>query len=167
MGIFDPPDVAKLKRDGDIPRLIYWALQTKDREVCRAARLELRNDVPAVVEYLYETAVWAQAHSVGRRKRLPSRSVRLLNEANRLLVALGSRAVPPLVASIRVYDDYGSDDEDARFLYHVLVFDILEKIGRPAVDGLRELTTDPHADVRGWAREALEKFEVQGLLEDG
>jgi len=167
MGIFDPPDIGKLKRDGDIPRLIYWALQDKHRDISRQARLELRSDVPAIVEYLYDTATWAQEHSVGRRKRLPSRSVRLLNEANSLLTALGARAVSPLVDSIRFYDEYGTEEEDARFLYHVLVFDILEKIGRPAVDGLRELTTDPHVDVRRWARDSLKKLEAHGLLDSG
>jgi hypothetical protein len=166
MGIFDPPDIGKLKREGDFPRLIYWASQKKHLDIARAARRELRDDVPALVAYLYETAAWAQEHSIGRRKRLPSRSVRLLNEANGILVALGRRAVDPLVDSIRVYDEYGSDDEHARFLYHLLVFDILQKIGGPSAGGLRELAADPHADVRGWAREALEKLEVRGLLDD-
>jgi hypothetical protein len=166
MGIFDPPDIARLKQDGDIPRLIYWALQTKHGDISREARVELRSDVPAIVEYLYQTAIWAQQHSIGRRKRLPSHSVRLLNEANRLLTALGSRAVGPLVDSIRLFDEYGSDEEDARVLYHLLVFDILEKIGRPAADGLRELAIDPHPDVRRWASGSLKKLEVRGLLDD-
>ena len=166
MGIFDPPDIGKLKREGDMPRLIYWAIQNKEPAIAREAQAELRSDVHAVVEHLYETAVWAQENSIGRRKKLPSRSVRLLNEASLALRRLGGRAVASLVDSIRAYDDYGSADEHARFLYHVLVFDILEKIGPPATSGLRDLAADSHADVRKWAREVLEKFEQRGLLDD-
>lgn len=166
MGIFSPPDFEKMRREGDMPRMIYWALNDKTPTESRAAMTMLREDVYAVVEYLYETAEWAESHSVGRKKRLPTRSVRLLNEAGRALTRLGSRAVTPLVSSIRAYDSYGSPEENARYLYHVLVFDILEKIGRPAVEGLRDLASDPHGDVRKLAREALEKFEVRGLLDE-
>jgi hypothetical protein len=167
MGIFSAPDFEKMRREGDMPRMIYWALNDKTPTESRAAMKILREDVYAVVEYLYETAEWAESHSVGRRRRLPTRSVRLLNEAGRALTRLGTRAVTPLVSSIRVYDSYGSPEENARYLYHVLVFDILEKIGRPAVHGLRNLASDPHDDVRKLAREVLEKFEVRGLLDEG
>ena len=166
MGIFSPPDFEKMRREGDMPRMIYWALNDKTPAESRAAMKMLREHVYAVVEYLYETAEWAESHSVGRRKRLPTRSVRLLNEAGRALTRLGTHAVTPLVSSIRAYDSYGSPEENARYLYHVLVFDILEKIGRPAVDGLRDLASDPHGDVRRLAREVLEKFEVRGLLDE-
>jgi hypothetical protein len=166
MGIFSPPDFEKMRRDGDMPRLIYWALHDKAPTESRAAMTVLRKDVDAVVEYLYETAMWAESHSVGRRKRLPTRSIRLLNEAGRALTRLGTSAVAPLVSSIRVYDAYGHTDENARYLYHVLVFDVLDKIGSPAADGLRELAADPHRDVRKLAREALEKLEARGLLDD-
>lgn len=166
MGIFSPPDFEKMRREGDMPRIVYWALNDKTPTESRAAMRILAEDVPSVVEYLYETAMWAEEHSVGRRKRLPTRSVRLLNEAGRALTRLGTRAVAPLVSSIRAYDAYGSPEENARYLYHVLVFDILEKIGRPAVDGLRDLAADTHSDVRRLAREALEKFEARGLLDD-
>lgn len=166
MGIFSPPDFEKMRREGDMPRMIYWALNDKTPVESRAAMKVLREDVYAVVEYLYETAEWAESHSVGRRRKLPTRSVRLLNEAGRALVRLGTRAVTPLVSSIQAYDSYGSPEENARYLYHVLVFDILEKIGRPAVDGLRDLASDPHGDVRKLAREVLEKFEVRGLLDE-
>ena len=166
MGIFSPPDFEKMRREGDMPRLVYWALHDKTPAESRAAMSMLREDVYAVVEYLYETAMWAESHSVGRKKRLPTRSVRLLNEAGRALTRLGTRAVTPLVSSIREYDAYGNPEENARYLYHVLVFDILDKIGSPAVDGLRDLASDARRDVRKLAREALEKFEARGLLDD-
>ncbi len=160
MGIFSPPDFEKMRREGDMPRMIYWALNEKTPTESRAAMKMLREDVYAVVEYLYETAEWAESHSVGRKRRLPTRSVRLLNEAGRVLTRLGTRAVTPLVSSIRAYDSYGSPEENARYLYHVLVFDILEKIGRPAVEGLRDLASDPHGDVRKLARAGAR--EVRG-----
>ena len=166
MGIFSPPDFEKMRRDGDMPRLIYWALHVKAPTESRAAMTMLREDIYAVVEYVYETAMWAESHSVGRKKRLPTRSIRLLNEAGRALTRMGSGAVTPLVSSIRAYDAYGRPDENARYLYHVLVFDILDKIGGPAADGLRELAAGPHRDVRRLAREALEKLEARGLLDD-
>jgi hypothetical protein len=166
MGIFSPPDFEKMRSEGDLPRMIFWALNDKTPSESRAAMKYLRTDVYAVVEYLYDTAVWAESHSVGRRKKLPTRSVRLLNEAGRALTRMGPHAVTPLVASIRAYDSYGTQEENARYLYHVIVFDILEKIGTPAVDGLSELASDSHADVRKLAREVLEKFEVRGLLDE-
>ncbi len=114
MGIFSPPDFKKMLRDGDMPRLIYWALHDKAPPESRAAMKVLHREVDAVVEYLYETAMWAESHSVGRRKRLPTRSIRLLNEAGRALTRIGTRAVTPLVSSIRVYDAFGRPEENAR-----------------------------------------------------
>jgi hypothetical protein len=166
MGIFSPPDYHKMRRDGEWPRLIDLALHDKARESSRAALAELRKDIPGLVEYLYETAVWAQAHSVGRRERLPSRSVRLLGQAVKVLTRLGSRAVPPLVAAVRVYDDYGDPNEHTRMLFFMLVFEILEKIGGPAVTGLQQLARDRHKDVVGQAREALSRLDARGLVED-
>jgi len=165
MGIFSPPDFEEMRIKGDWPRLIHWSLYDKDPTSCRAARDVLRADPYPVVEYLYETALWAQQHSIGRRKRLPRRSVMLLNEANRALTRVGAPAVAPLVDAVRIYDEYGDPDEDMRVLMFVLVFDILEKIGRPAVDGLRRLAGSRDASVAKQAREALDNLEVRGLLE--
>ena len=166
MGIFSRPDFEQLRRDGDLPRLINWALYDKDREYSRAALASLRKDVPALVEYLYETATWAQANTVGRRKMLPTRSIRLLDEGVKALVRLRARAVTPLVDAIRLYDDYGSPDEHARFLFFVLAFEVLEKIGPPAVAGLQELAGDWHEDVARQAREVLARLDARGLVAD-
>jgi hypothetical protein len=166
MGIFRRPDFEQMRRDGELPRLINWALYDKDRESSRAALASLRKDVPVLVEYLYETATWAQAHNVGRRKMLPSRSVKLLDEAVQVLTRLGGHTVTPLVDAVRVYDDYGSPDEHARFLFFVLVFEALEKIGRPAVVGLQELAGDPQKDVAKQAREVLARLDARGLVAD-
>lgn len=167
MGLLGRPNFEKLRRDKDFARLIHWATYDKDPDLSRAALAVLRKDVYAVVEYLYETAAWAQANSVGRRKRLPSRSVPLLNEAVRGLTRIGAPAVEPLVDSVLVYAQYGNPDEDAKFLYLALVYDILEKIGRPAVAGLRELAGRRDKVVSRPAREALRKLDSRGLLDDG
>lgn len=155
-----------MRRDGELPRLINWALYDKDRESSRAALASLRKDVPVLVEYLYETATWAQEHNVGRRKMLPSRSVKLLDEAVQVLARVGGLAVTPLADAIRVYDEYGSPDEHDRFLFFVLVFEVLEKIGRPAVEGLQELAGDPHKDVAKQARDVLARLDARGLVAD-
>lgn len=165
MGIFSPPDFEEMRSKGDWPRLIHWSLYDKDPASSRAARDVLRADPYPLVEYLYETALWAQQHSIGRRKRLPKRSVMLLNEANRALARVGAPAVDPLVDAVRLYDEYGDDDEHMRFLFLVLVFDILEKIGRPAAGGLRSLARSREKDVAKHAREVLENLEVRGILE--
>jgi hypothetical protein len=52
MGIFSPPDFEKMRREGDMPRMIYWALNDKTPTESRAAVKMLREDVYAVVEYL-------------------------------------------------------------------------------------------------------------------
>ena len=166
MSIFSRPDFEQMRRDRDFPRLIHWALYDKDREYSRAALASLRKDVPLLVEYLYDTAAWAQTHTVGRRKMLPSRSIKLLDEAMRALVRLGGRAATPLGDAVRVYDDYGSQDEHARVLFFLLVFEALEKIGRPAVAELQELAGDWHEDVARQAREVLDRLEARGLVAD-
>jgi hypothetical protein len=166
MSIFDKPDFELMRRSGDFPRLIHWALHDKDRESSRAALAALRRDVPAVVEYLYETDCWAQAHTVGRRKMLPSRGVKLLGECVNVLVRLGRHAVGPLVAAVKAYDDYGDPNEETRLLFLLMAFDALERIGRPAVGGLRELSRDRHDDVARQARDVLAKLRDRGLIED-
>jgi len=166
MGIFSRPDFEQMRRDRDLPRLIHWALYDKDRASSRAATASLRKDVPALVEYLYETAIEAQANTIGRRKMLPTRSVKLLNEAVRALIRLRAHSVTPLADAVRVYDDYGSQDEHARVLFFLLVFEALEKIGRPAVAELQELAGDWHEDVARQAREVLDRLEARGLVAD-
>ena len=166
MSIFSAPDFERMRRDGDLPRLIHWALYDKDRESSRAALASLREDVPVLVEYLYDTAAWAQEHTVGRRKMLPSRSIKLLDEAVRALVRLRDHAVPPLVTAVRVYDDYGDQGEHTRVLFFLLVFEALSKIGQPAVTGLQELAGDRHKDVAKQAREALAQLDARGLVSD-
>ncbi len=165
MGIFSKPDFEQMRRDGDMPRLIHWALYDKDRESSRAAMASLQKDVPALVEYLYETAIEAQANTLGRRRKmLPTRSVKLLNEAVKALVRLRTRAVGCVVDAVSVYDRYGSSDEHERFLFLLLAFEVLEKIGRPAVAGLEELAGDRHDDVAKLAREALARLDARGLV---
>ena len=117
-----------------------------------------------MVEYLYEMAMWAESHSVGRKKRLPTRSIRLLNEAARALTRLGTRAVTPLVSSIREYDAYGNPEESEVPLPRPCVR-YSRQDRKPATDGLRGLAADAHRDVRKLAREALE-LEARGLLDD-
>lgn len=165
MSIFGPPDFEQMRSKGDWPRLIYWALDDKDPDASRAARDLLRSDPYPLVEYLYETALWAQRHSIGRKKQLPRRSVMLLNEATRALRRVGAAAVPPLVDSVRLYDEYGDPDEDMRYLMFCLVFDTLERIGRPAVGGLRRLAASEDADAARFAREALDHLRARGFLE--
>ncbi len=164
MGIFSGPDFERMRRDGDMPRLIHWALYDKDRESSRAALASLRKDPTALVEYLYETAAWSRRNAVGRRRMLPSRSVKLLDEAVRALTRLGRRAVDPLAAAIRVYDEYGEQDEETKVLFFLLVFDALEKIGRPSVSGLQELAGDSDIGVATPAREALARLDARGLV---
>ena len=166
MSIFSKPDFEQLRRSGDLPRLIHWALYDKDRESSRAALSSLRKDATVLVEYLYDTAAWAQSHNVGRRKMLPSRSVKLLDDAVRALIRLGSSAVAPLIAAVHVYDEYGDPDEETRFLFFLLAFEALEKIGRPAVEGLQQLAGDRDRTVAKHAREALARLDARGLVAD-
>jgi len=165
MSIFSKPDFEQMRRAGDMPRLIHWALYDKDRESSRAAMASLQKDVPALVEYLYDTAVEAQANTLGRRRKmLPTRNVKLLDEAVKALIRLRARSVGCVVDAVSVYDRYGSSDEHVRHLFLLLAFEVLEKIGRPSVAGLQELAGDRHDDVAKLAREALAQFEARGLV---
>jgi hypothetical protein len=165
MGIFSPPDVEQLRSRGDWPRLIHWSLYDRDPEASRAARDVLRADPAPVVEYLYDTALWTHRHAVGRTKRLPRHGVMLLSEATRALRRVGAPAVYPLVEAVLLYEQYGDPDEDMRYLMLCLVFDVLEKMGRPAVEGLRQLAASPDASVAKPAREALRQLDARGVLE--
>jgi hypothetical protein len=165
MGIFGPPDFEQMRRDGDWPRLIHWSLYDKDPASCRAARDALKADPYPLVEYLYETALWARLHRVGHKKTLPRRSVMLLNEADRALTRLGGAAVEPLVAAVELYDEYGDPDEDMKWLLCCLVVDILKKIGRPAGAGLRRLAASPDESVAGLAKDTLDDLAARGLVE--
>jgi hypothetical protein len=164
MGIFESPDFEQMRRKGDFPRLVDWALYTKQPQVSRAALASLRKDVPALVEYLYETAAWAQEHAIGRRKMLPQRSIRMLDQCVTVLVKLGEPSVRPLVAALRAYDDYG--EEAAKVLFQILAFECLQRIGAPAGDGLRLLAEDPHDDVAQRARDVMDWLDARGLLDD-
>ena len=126
----------------------------------------LRKDVPVLVEYLYDTAAWAQDHTVGRRKMLPSRSIKLLDEASRRWCGLAATPYRRSVAAVRVYDDYGDQGEHIRVLFLLLVFEALSKIGQPAVKGLQELAGDRHEDVAKQARAVLEQLDARGLVSD-
>jgi hypothetical protein len=164
VGILDGPDFEQMRHKGDFPRLVDWALYTKEPKVSRAALASLRKDVPALVEYLYETAAWAQDHAVGRRKMLPQRSIKMLDQCVSVLVKLGAPAVDPLVAAVRAFDEYG--DEQVRVLFQILAFECLQRIGAPAGDGLRWLAEDPHDDVAQRARDVVEWLDARGLLDD-
>jgi hypothetical protein len=166
MSIFGKPDFEAMRRAGDWPRLIHWALYEKDREASRAALASLRKDVPAVVEHVYESACWAQEHAVGRRKMLPTRSVRLLDEGVKALVRLGPSAVEPVATAVKAYDDYAGPDEETRFLFFLLMFEVLERIGRSAAERLRELAEDRNDDVARQSREVLARLRDRGLLDD-
>jgi hypothetical protein len=165
MGFFSKPDIEKMRRDRDIAGLVHWVGFRRDESVSRAALAGLRENVYGVVEYLYQTA--AKAHATrGPGRRGPSpRSVLMLNEAVAALVKMRGQVVAPLADSVRVYHRYGDPDEGVRFLYLALVFDVLQKIGRPAADELRDLARSKEADVRKDAREALRKLEQRGQLD--
>lgn len=165
MGIFGPPDFEELRSRGDWPRLVHWCIYDGDPQASRAARDVLRADPAPVVEHLYDTALWTQKHTVGRRNRLPRHGVMLLNEATRALTRVGAPAVQPLVEAVRLYDRYGEPDEDVRYLMFCLVFDVLEKMGRPAVGGLRTLAASPDELASEFARETLEKLAARGVVE--
>jgi hypothetical protein len=164
MGFFGKPDIEKMRRDGDIAGLVHWADFRRDRDLSRAAVTALRQNVYGVVEHLYETAAWAQAH--GGRRSLSPRGVYLLRETATALTKIGARAVTPLADSVRVYDSYGDPDADVRYLYLVVACEVLERIGRPARDELRALAKSPDRDVRTLAKGALASLERRGLLDD-
>jgi hypothetical protein len=166
MKFFGKPDIEQMRRDGDIAGLVHWADFRRDPEVSRAAVVALREKVLAVVQHLYDTAVWAEAHKGPGRRGLPPRGVYLLKETTSALRKVGRRAVEPLADSVRMYGVYGDPDENVRFLYFALVFDVLLRIGRPSADELRDLARSKDADVRKHAREALTKLEERGQLDD-
>ena len=114
------------------------------------------------MEYLYDTAAWAQEHTVGRRKMLPSRSIKLLDEAVRALVRLRGHAVPPLVAAVRVYDDYGDQGEYTRVLFYCWSSRPSRRSANRPWTGLQELAGDRHKDVAKQARAALEQLDARG-----
>jgi hypothetical protein len=166
MGIFGPPDIEELRRKRDWPRLIHWSLYDRDPESARAARAVLRDSPYPLVEYLYETALWAQQHSIGRKRRLPKHSVMLLNEASRAFVRAGEPFVQPLVDALLLYDQYGDPEEDAKVLMVVLATDILEHIGRPAEGGLRQLAKARDPVVAKHARTSLRTLTDRGVFDD-
>ena len=122
-------------------------------------------DVYRLVEYLYESAVWTQQNSGHRGRRLPRRGIRQINDAVALLRRIGTKAVTPLVESVRVYDKYGDPDDDLRTLYFTIVFDTLEKMGVRAAEGLRDLARMSDKTISVPARAALGHLVDRGLLE--
>ncbi len=164
MGIFSPPDFEQMRERADWPRLIHWSLYDRDPEAARAARDVLRADPAPVVEHLYETARWTRAHTIGRRNHLPRHGVMLLNEVTRALRRMGAPAVDPLVQAVQLYDEYGDPDDDTKYLVFCLVFDVLEKMGRPAVGGLRTLAGSSDETAARLAREALGNLDARGVL---
>jgi hypothetical protein len=166
MALFDPPDLEKLKRNGDMARLIDWANYTKNPEVAGKALALLKRDPNSLVEYLYDTTVWTQQNAQQHGRRLPRRGVSMLKDATGILVRIRGRVIPPLVASVRDYEQYGDPDLKVRLLYFSLVFDVLERIGEPASDGLRDLARrSDEEDVRELAVEALGRLVDRGLID--
>ena len=166
MKLFGKPDIERMRRDGDIAGLVHWADFRRDQSLSRAAVAALRENVYAVVERLFDTAVWAHAHRGPGRRGLSPSGVHRLNEITVALRKIGPPAVAPLADSVRLYGDYGDPDEHMRFLYFALVFDVLQKIGRPAANELRDLAEGADPDVREHAQEALSKLEARGQLDD-
>jgi hypothetical protein len=166
MGFLGKPDIEKMRRDKDIAGLVHWVNFRRDQSVSRAALAGLREDVNAVVEHLYETAARAHARRGPGRRGLSPRGVYLLNETVAALVKIGRRAVAPLADSVRVYDDYADPDEGLRFLYLALVFDVLQRIGRPAANEVRALAESSDNDISKLARQVLEKMDERGQLDD-
>ena len=166
MALFDAPDLEKLKRNGDMARLIDWANYTKNREVARKALALLKRDPNGLVEYLYDTAVWTQQNAQQHGRRLPRRGVAMLKDATGILVRIRGPVISPLVASLRAYEEYGDPDLKTRLLYFSLVFDVLERIGEPAAGGLRDLVRESdEEDVRELAVETLGRLVDRGLID--
>jgi hypothetical protein len=67
--------------------------------------------------------------------------------------------------SLRAYGEYGDPDLKTRLLYFSLVFDVLERIGAPAADGLRTLARDSDEEVRDPAVDALRRLVDKGQLD--
>lgn len=164
VGIFDKPDFEKMLAQGDWARVVHFANYTKNAELSGMAMKAATRDPYRLVAYLYETAAWTQKNSGNRGRRLPGRGIRQINDATKLLVRLGTPAVRPLIESVRVYDEYGEPDEDARVLYFSIVFDTLQRLGARAADGLRELAAVRDKSVSVPAVEALEHLVNRGLI---
>lgn len=164
MGIFDKPDFQRMSDRGEWPRLVHYANYLKDPESSAEATKVARREVVRLVEYLYESAVWAHQNSSQHGRRLPRRAITQINDATLLLRRIGAAAVPPLVASVHAYDDYGVPEETARALYLTIVFDTLEKMDTKAADGLRELAQVKDKTISGPAAEVLDRFVDRGLL---
>jgi hypothetical protein len=164
LGIFDKPDFEKMLARGDWPRVVHYANYTKNAELSALATKAATRDLYKLVEYLYETAVWTQKNSSNRGRRLPGRGIRQINDATRLLLRVGTPSVKPLVESVRAYDLYGDPDEDARVLYLSIVFDVLQRLGARAADGLRELAGVRDKSISAPAVEALQKLVDRGLI---
>ncbi len=166
MALFDPPDLEKLKRDGEYARLIDWANYTKNAAIGKRALAILREDPYGLVYYLYETAAWTQRNSGHKGRRLPRRGIMLLKDASNMLVRIGSPVVPPLVDSLSDYEHYGDPEIKTKLLYLSLVIDVLERMGnKAAVRGLRALAGQADEDVRGPSRDALKRLSDRGLLD--
>ena len=61
--------------NGDMARLIDWANYTKSPEISKKALALLKRDPNGLVEYLYETAAWAQQNAGQHGRRLPRRGM--------------------------------------------------------------------------------------------
>jgi hypothetical protein len=166
LALFDPPDLEKLKRNGEMARLVDWANYTKDPAISRKALTLLKRDPNVLVEYLYDTAVWAQQNAAQHGLRLPRRGIKMLKDATGVLVRIRGPVITPLVVSLVAYDDYGDPDPRVHLLFCSLVIDVLERIGTPAADGLRTLARDSNDVVREAAEEALGRLVSRGLIED-
>ena len=162
--MFDKPDFEKMLSKGDWPRVVHYANYTQDPELSALATKAVTRDLFRLVEYLYETAVWTQQNSSNHGRRLPGRGIRQINDATKLLVRVGKPSVDPLVESVRTYDQYGDPDEDARALYFSVVFDVLQRLGARAADGLRRLARLRDKSVRTPAVEALQRLVDRGLI---
>jgi len=55
---------------------------------------------------------------------------------------------------------------DAKFLCFALAFDVLEKLGLPAIEGLRELSRVHDKHIPAPAKEALLGVRRRGLVDD-
>src|SRR5664279_4890997 len=165
MGLFDVPDLEKLKRDGEYARLIDWANYTKRSDIGKQALAILKQDPYGLVYYLYQTAAWTQRNAGHKGRRLPRRGITLLKDATNMLVKIGSPVVPPLVDSLSDYEHYGDPEIKMKLLYMSLVIDVLARMGNKAsIRGLRTLADLPDKDIREPAKDALERLAERGLL---
>jgi hypothetical protein len=165
MSILGKPDFERMLEKGDWPMLVHYANYKKDLALSREATKVAARDPRRLVEYVYDTAVWAKLNAAGHGRKLPRRAIRQIDEAAALLRRLGSRAAGPLASSVRVYDEYGDPDENVRVLFFAIVFDTLERIGADAADELRDLAAMADEDVGAPAREILQRLADRGVIE--